>query len=898
MALSLQTLTRCGVPADRARHHLPHMAAAMREFGIVTRPRARAFLATALHESGGLRYMEEIASGQAYEGRRDLGNTRGGDGRRFKGRGPIQLTGRDNYAAAGRDLKLDLIRHPELVSTPKVGWRVAARYFRNKCQKAADAGDFRRVTYLVNGGYNGWPDRLRYYRILASCGVVPAPPVLRRGDKGRGVRVLTRRLSYVRRPKTREHYLDGMRSEFDRETERALEAYQRDRRLKATGVFDERTAARLERSVRYEKKRRREARARRRAAAAVAAQAGAASGAPAQADGGEASAPATTPEPTPAPSPVSDGATEAAPTGRAAPAAGDAELLARLERLEAEAEQVRRALAALEAAAADEAVTEEVASPPLDAGLEGEDDLEDEDDDEAEVPAELEEELEDDEPLGREEHTPVPTPSPVGLEAGEAAPAPATEPASSTAADAEPASSTSAEAEPASGATADAAPVPQPAAASADPESAELVRAIERLDEEADRLRGILEERHLRLEREVARRREGQPGDGPEPGPGGSTPGPGERRRADADGSSDEAAEAAPAPPVAGGAHAPGEVAAAGSSPSDPRVGELTERLRRLQDEATQIRAILERRALERSPAATPAQAPAEDGQEAPARRPRRAPRTFRITSPEMEGRDIARFQRLLNRRFAGWKVRGSLREDGVYGPRTREVTRQVMYGLGIALAEVKRGVTPELRRNIRTPSRRSPEEVARARGRRKWIARLRRRYEGRGPEAAVRFARSHLGTVEKPFGRDRGPLIDRWIRATGLNPPQPWCGCFVNACLGAAGFAPQPFLALCQAIENRAKANQAGWRWSHDPRPGDLVLFTINGRANHVGIVEEVRGGTVVAIEGNGRREGDTGHQGMGYGVFRRRRPMRGGTPIRGFARPPYGQVGVRSPG
>ena len=55
------------------------------------------FLAQLAHESGQLRYMEEIASGSAYEGRRDLGNTQPGDGVRFKGRGPIQLTGRSNY---------------------------------------------------------------------------------------------------------------------------------------------------------------------------------------------------------------------------------------------------------------------------------------------------------------------------------------------------------------------------------------------------------------------------------------------------------------------------------------------------------------------------------------------------------------------------------------------------------------------------------------------------------------------------------------------------------------------------------------------------------------------------------------------------------------------------------
>lgn len=176
MALTVKTLTRCGVPHKLARAHLPHMAWAMRARDITTRPRARAFLATVLHESMGLRAMNEIGGGRRYEGRGGLGNTHSGDGERFKGRGPIQLTGRANYEAYGRALGLNLVKHPQLVATPKVGWLVAACYFQKRAGvlKAADAGDFRRVTLLVNGGYNGWEDRLRYWKKLETLGVVPA----------------------------------------------------------------------------------------------------------------------------------------------------------------------------------------------------------------------------------------------------------------------------------------------------------------------------------------------------------------------------------------------------------------------------------------------------------------------------------------------------------------------------------------------------------------------------------------------------------------------------------------------------------------------------------------------------------------------------------------------------
>src|SRR6202007_253376 len=75
------------------------------------------FLAQIAHESGELRYTEELASGEAYEGRQDLGNTQAGDGPRFKGRGLIQLTGRANYTNFKNDSGVDVVTNPGQIAT-------------------------------------------------------------------------------------------------------------------------------------------------------------------------------------------------------------------------------------------------------------------------------------------------------------------------------------------------------------------------------------------------------------------------------------------------------------------------------------------------------------------------------------------------------------------------------------------------------------------------------------------------------------------------------------------------------------------------------------------------------------------------------------------------------------
>lgn len=146
---------------SRAAVFLPALNDAMDEFGIDTPARQAAFLAQICHESGSLRYVRELASGAAYEGRIDLGNTEPGDGVRFKGRGLIQVTGRTNYRICGRVLGLPLEEQPELLeqvgpAARSAGWFWLSRHLN----ELADAGDFRVITRRINGGLNGYADRL------------------------------------------------------------------------------------------------------------------------------------------------------------------------------------------------------------------------------------------------------------------------------------------------------------------------------------------------------------------------------------------------------------------------------------------------------------------------------------------------------------------------------------------------------------------------------------------------------------------------------------------------------------------------------------------------------------------------------------------------------------------
>lgn len=163
-----------GWSCSRARYAelLPGYLAACQAANITNPDRAAMFAAQLGHESVGLKYMEEIADGSAYEGRRDLGNVYPGDGRRYKGRGPIQLTGRANYRAFTAWTKrqglstIDFEAEPHRLSEPRWGFLAASYYWvvaRPQINSLSDQRNLEAVTRAINGGLNGIQDRRNRY---------------------------------------------------------------------------------------------------------------------------------------------------------------------------------------------------------------------------------------------------------------------------------------------------------------------------------------------------------------------------------------------------------------------------------------------------------------------------------------------------------------------------------------------------------------------------------------------------------------------------------------------------------------------------------------------------------------------------------------------------------------
>lgn len=159
---------------NRAKY-LPYFNKYLSDYDITTIPRICAYFAQIGHESGQLNYSEEIYSGERYDVGKlaeRLGNTSedDNDGEKYKGRGLIQITGRTNYQLLSKTYHIDFLAHPELLATPE--WAVKSSMWfweYNNLNKIADSGDFQKLTKAINGGLNGYKDRLEIYDRCKKC---------------------------------------------------------------------------------------------------------------------------------------------------------------------------------------------------------------------------------------------------------------------------------------------------------------------------------------------------------------------------------------------------------------------------------------------------------------------------------------------------------------------------------------------------------------------------------------------------------------------------------------------------------------------------------------------------------------------------------------------------------
>jgi len=144
--------------------YLPYFNKYLNQYEITTPIRLWSYFAQIGHESGQLNYSEEIASGQSYEGRKDLGNIEQGDGIRFKGRGLIQITGRSNYDKLSNAFGIDFIQEPELLESPEYAVLSSLWFWKSKnLNQIADSGNFELLTRRINGGLTNLKDRLEIF---------------------------------------------------------------------------------------------------------------------------------------------------------------------------------------------------------------------------------------------------------------------------------------------------------------------------------------------------------------------------------------------------------------------------------------------------------------------------------------------------------------------------------------------------------------------------------------------------------------------------------------------------------------------------------------------------------------------------------------------------------------
>ena len=237
---------------------------AIADGGIDTPLRLCHFMAQLAHESAHFQVTREFADGSAYEGRKDLGNSQPGDGKRYRGRGLIQTTGRANYREATGDIQRMNPSAPDFEANPtaleEFPWALLAGisyWRRRKINAPADNDDVETVTRQINGGLNGLAERKQYLakakKIWISGGgtttagagggattatTTTATPVLRVGASGPAVTKLQTALS-------KAGFAVSADGNFGEQTKSAVVAFQTRHGLDADGIVGTSTWAML-----------------------------------------------------------------------------------------------------------------------------------------------------------------------------------------------------------------------------------------------------------------------------------------------------------------------------------------------------------------------------------------------------------------------------------------------------------------------------------------------------------------------------------------------------------------------------------------------------------------------------------------------------------------------------
>jgi putative chitinase len=204
--------------------------------------------------AGGPESVANAIYGGAW-GKRNLGNTEPGDGWTYHGRGYVQLTGRDNYAQVGQALGLDLVHHPELAADREIAAKIAIYYWQDRVVANHDQRDVTGACHDINGGEKGlaerktaaqaWEHKLEHGYVPGAANNPTHTEALKLGDRGDDVRQLQSELAKLGYTGATGHPIkpDG---DFGRDTQHALEAFQRDHHLTVDGKAGPKTLEALQ----------------------------------------------------------------------------------------------------------------------------------------------------------------------------------------------------------------------------------------------------------------------------------------------------------------------------------------------------------------------------------------------------------------------------------------------------------------------------------------------------------------------------------------------------------------------------------------------------------------------------------------------------------------------------